>query len=219
MKKSAKILSAVLALALAAALSVGGTLAYLSSEEEVSNTFTVGQVHILVNEAKVGPNGKTFEGAGRVPTNRYKLIPGAVLDKDPTVTVVAGSEECYVRALVTINNKAALDDIFADVEGHADLNKIFGGRSSDWIYKGASVEGDTITYELRYKEKVPYSSEKTVLPPLFTTVNVPGFLTNEDLSRLEDFSIDVVAQAIQANTFEDADAAWIAFNAQAIMAP
>ena len=221
MKKTTKILSAVLALVLVAALSIGGTLAYLSSETGVTNTFTVGKVQIELDEAKVDETGKAIkgEGAGRVSANKYKLIPGVVLDKDPTVTVKAGSEECYVRALVTINNKDALDAIFADIEGHADLNEIFGGLSADWIYERESVKDDATTYELRYKEKVPYSSKDTVLAPLFKTVNVPGFFTNADLESLQRLSINVVAQAIQTNTFADDDAAWTAFSAETTVAP
>ena len=55
--KARKILAMVMALALTAALAVGGTLAYLTSHDSVTNTFTVGNVQIKLNEAKANPDG------------------------------------------------------------------------------------------------------------------------------------------------------------------
>ena len=108
MKKAKKILVMVAALALTAALAIGGTLAYLTSTTgEVKNTFTAGNVTIELNEGKVyEPNGEgttaqnlgkfTDNGETRVMANKYQVIPGNTYDKDPKVTVKGGSEECYL---------------------------------------------------------------------------------------------------------------------------
>ena len=49
--KARKILVSLAALALVAAISIGGTLAYLTSQDQVTNTFTVGNIKITLDEA------------------------------------------------------------------------------------------------------------------------------------------------------------------------
>ena len=121
MKK--KILLVGLLVVLVAAVSVGLTVAYLTSADTVTNTFTVGDVEIALDEAAVNENGEAIEGAARVKANTYKLIPGHTYVKDPTVTVKAGSAESYVRMLVTVTNSSAFDAVLPN----ADLRAIFGG--------------------------------------------------------------------------------------------
>ena len=94
--KARKILVSVAALALVAAISIGGTLAYLTSTAKVENTFTVGNVSITLDEAKVNEYGTKVENADRVPGNEYKLIPGHTYTKDPTIHVGGLSENCYL---------------------------------------------------------------------------------------------------------------------------
>ena len=57
MKKS-KVLVMTLCAVLLVATTVLGTLAYLTDRESVTNTFTVGQVDITVDEADVNVNGQ-----------------------------------------------------------------------------------------------------------------------------------------------------------------
>ena len=96
--------------------SVMGTIAYLTSTDAVKNTFTVGNVSIKLDEAKVTEDGKIVEGADRVHENDYKLLPGLTYIKDPTVTVENGSEESYVRMKVTFNNAKAIIAMCTDPE-------------------------------------------------------------------------------------------------------
>lgn len=100
MKKTMKRVLPVVALVLVVALaSIGGTIAWLTDKtDEVKNTFTVGNINITLDEAKVGDDGKalTGESAERVKANSYKLVPGNTYDKDPTVTVKLNSENCYL---------------------------------------------------------------------------------------------------------------------------
>ena len=97
MKKTTK---KVLALASSAVLlvsaSVLGTMAYLTSTDAVENTFTVGQVEISLDEAKVDTEGKEDSSAKRVQENTYKLMPGHEYVKDPTVHVDADSEDSWI---------------------------------------------------------------------------------------------------------------------------
>lgn len=64
----------------------GGTLAWLTSTTDpVTNTFTVGDINITLDET----------------TSDYKMIPGYTIAKDPVVTVEANSEKCYLFVKVT----------------------------------------------------------------------------------------------------------------------
>ena len=84
MKK--KTLALVLALTLLVAGVVGSTLAWLTDQTaEVKNTFTVGDINIGLTET----------------TTDYKMVPGNTIAKDPTVTVKANSEACWLFVKVT----------------------------------------------------------------------------------------------------------------------
>ena len=90
MKNGKKILALLLCAVLLIVASVAGTIAYLTDDAAVKNTFTVGNVSISMVESVVDAygvptTGTTSEG------NTYKLIPGHTYTKDPTITVDSGS--------------------------------------------------------------------------------------------------------------------------------
>ena len=212
MKKFKALLVAACALLLVAA-SVFGTMAYLTSTDEVKNTFTVGKVNIKLDEAKVNADGTPVTPAERVKENSYKLLPGHIYTKDPTVTVEAGSESSYVKMTVTFSKASALDAIFAPTG--AELTSIFNGYdATNWIYKGNTKDAtaDTRTYEFWYKETVGAPTGDVALDALFDSITVPGAITKEQLATIEGMTITVNAYAIQADGFANADAAWAAFN-------
>lgn len=214
MKKS-KVLITALCAVLLVTVSVLGTLAYLTSQDEVVNTFTVGKVNISLDEADVNEDGTEIVGADRVKENNYHLIPGQTYTKDPTLTVKAKSEDSYVRMLLTINCAEAFDEIYAPAK--ADLTTIFNGYdATNWVYETVTRDTakNTITYEFRYKEIVTKSATDTKLDALFDSVTVPGTFDSEDMKSIKDLKITVVGHAIQATGFTNEDAAWIAFNEQ-----
>ena len=91
MKK--KILALTLVFALALALGIGGTVAWLTAKTDpVVNTFTVGDINITLAETT---------------GNNYTFVPGDTLAKDPKVTVTAGSEDCYLFVKVEEANNTA----------------------------------------------------------------------------------------------------------------
>lgn len=111
MKTKSKALLLTLCAVLLVAASVLGTMAYLTSSAEVKNTFTVGKVEIKLDETDVtNPTGP------RVQANSYKLMPGTTYTKDPTVTVLNGSEASYVRMKVTFNNATEIIALCTDPE-------------------------------------------------------------------------------------------------------
>ena len=104
-----KTLTIILAFALVIAMSVAGTVAYLTSQDSVANTFTVGKVKITLDEAKVDTNGAAVTSEGRVKANSYKLIPGHTYTKDPIIHVDANSEKCWLFVKVE-NGISAIED-------------------------------------------------------------------------------------------------------------
>ena len=213
MKTRSKALLLSLCAVLLVAASVLGTMAYLTSQDQVVNTFTVGSVKITLDEAMANPDGSLVGDADRVKANSYKLLPGHTYNKDPMVTVLKGSEASYIKMTVTFSKASELDAIFAPTG--ADLTSIFNGYNpANWIYKGNTEDAnaDTRTYEFWYKEAVSAPTDDVALDALFDSITVPGTITNEQLATIEGMTITVNAYAIQADGFADADADWKAFS-------
>ena len=210
MKKKLLIMS--VAMVLVCAFAVGMTLAYLTSTDRVVNTFTVGNVQIKLDEAKVDAYGEPVGSpAPRVTDNSYKLIPGHTYTKDPTVTVLSGSESSYIKMTVTFTKADALDDIFAP---GANLTSIFNGYDSSYfIYKGntENTSAKTRTYEFWYKEAVAAPDADVALDALFDSITVPRTITNDQLATIQGMTITVNAYAIQADGFSSPEAAWAAY--------
>ena len=216
MKKTRKILAMAACAILLVCISVGATVAYLTDMKSVTNTFTVGQVKITLDEAKVNADGKSVDKDGnvvdnlsdaeRVQQNSYKLMPGHVYTKDPTVTVKAGSEESYVRVLVTVTFEKAL----TDAQLSMNLDSIFTGYSTKWVRadKKVNTAKTVITYEYRYDTIVSADKTDNKLDALFTGIKIPDNWGNDDLAAIGGFEIEIVAQAVQADGFADADAAF-----------
>lgn len=230
MKKMKKVLALTACAAMLVVGSVAGTLAYLTSQDKVVNNFTVGQVKISLDEAQVNEFGKKLDG-DRVQKNDYHLLPGVSYSKDPQVHITKGSEDCYARMYVTITHDNQWKTI-CDSHKDSDDNNLFGAENmfiglqpTDWklheIHKNVAAE-NTRTYEFWYSKKITGvpKDEDLKLTPLFKEISMPIQLTNEDLALLADdpdtddtdegFKIYVVAQAIQATSFDDATAAFAA---------
>ena len=112
MKK--KSLALVLALAMIVVCVVGGTLAWLIDKTDpVKNTFTYGDINI-----------KLAETTG----TSYKMIPGYTIAKDPKVTVLAGSEKCYLFVKV---DKSANFDKFMTYDMAADWTQLKDTSGND----------------------------------------------------------------------------------------
>lgn len=75
---------------------IGGSLAWLMTQTDpVTNVFTYGDIDITLEET-------TGE--------RYKMTPGKVLNKDPKVTVLADSEDCWLFVKIDESADKALAD-------------------------------------------------------------------------------------------------------------
>lgn len=201
-----------------------GTLAYLTSQDTVVNTFTVGNVQITLDEAQVNEDGTyVTDHDNRVDSNKYHLLPGHTYIKDPTVTVLANSEECYVRMKVKVTNLINLEAAIPQASNPgfygADntfllQNLVEGWDSTLWNFESFAREENDGIYEFRYFTKLPKADNNTVLDDLFETITIPGSIDNDHLAYLSGVTITVTAEAIQADGFANDDAAWNAFNAK-----
>lgn len=217
MKTKSKALLLALCAVLLVAASVLGTLAYLTSRDQVTNTFTVGKVALDLWEHEIDANGKATEETTDKGNEYVDIMPGHTYSKDPTVTVKADSEASYVRLMVTVTYNEAADAVLEkyNYTSWFDWNE-------NWEMPAAptTVKADgkiTRTYEFRYKGVngvMAETTQDTELPALFTKIMIPQNLTNTELATLEDLKIDIVANAIQADGFANADAAWEAFGTQ-----
>lgn len=218
MKNTKKILLICICVIAVLTVSVVGTLAYLTDTDSAVNTFTMGQVHISVDEAKVNADGTPVAGADRVKANEYHILPGMQYTKDPTVTVNGGSEDAYVRMILTVHNASDVQAILTKYN-LGDFSVLIGGWDKNtWLYEGftADTENNTISFEFRYKEIVAKNADDTKLPALFDILIVPGEITGEEMKDLYDggFKMEVFGHAIQAAGFDTEDAAWNAFDTQ-----
>ena len=202
MKKKIVAMCATVAIA---AVAVGGTLAYFTDEDSATNTFTVGNVHIDLTE----------DAWDALDEQDKVLAPNKTIAKDPTVTVKGGSEECYVRLLVTVEdiadfkaafpNNVAADNTFL-LENFVDWN------ATEWEFEECTEENGAAVYEFRYYQAVAKSASDTTLTSLFNEITIPESATNDSLAELPEVpTINIVAQAIQTQGFADADAAWNAW--------
>lgn len=182
-----KKLMTVLALVLVIAMSVAGTYAYLTSTDSVKNTFTVGNVAITMDEAKVDAYGNVLNGedAGRDVKNTYKLIPGHEYTKDPTIHVTQGSEPCYVFAKIE-NGLAGVSTIDID--------------TTKWEALGNGVYAYKTTVDARE------AAQNVVVFEHFTFTGSDP--TNYETTNANDVNITVTGYAVQAEGFDNAQAAW-----------
>lgn len=174
MKK--KIMAMCLTVCLAEVAVIGGTLAYFTDTDNAENVFTVGNVNIDLSE----PNWDA-EGSKDADT----VYPGEPLKKDPTVTVEAGSNPCFVRI---------------SVEGLKQF-----GEKGDIIYRTDYVDNKLgenwalHTDGYYYYTQVLEAGDTT--DALFDQIVMPTALIGSEEAQ----PINVVAQAVQA---QGAKASW-----------
>ena len=197
MKKSKAILMVVCAMLLVAA-SVMGTLAYLTSQDSVTNTFSVGKVAITMDEADVDEYGYLILDDEQIPVDRvdnntYKLMPGHTYTKDPIVYVDAASEDCYLFVKV-VNEITAIE-----AEGDTVAAQM---AAKDWTL----IDADNGIY-VYGKATAPTKVAARATIPVFDTFTVADTVDNATLANYAGKTIVVTAYAIQADGFESMNAA------------
>lgn len=259
-----KTIAIVMLVVLVAAVSVLGTLAYLTDTKTATNTFTVGNVSIELLESSLHrenagyANGTTEdqlnpgnaelwsdvakEGTGN--TSKYKagdsfytnaqieanaaeykcdkvkLNPGQSYHKMPYVKNT-GANNAYIRIRVMF--PADLDTAILN----SSMYTTTAIKSGEFTYAyddSGTVVRDGIKYNVYTFTRVePLQPKELTYWNVWGTVHMDTDVTNEELNSLfgegkpyadGTFPVLVEADAIQADGFADASAAWIAFDAQ-----
>lgn len=169
---------------------IAGTLAYLTANDSVTNTFTVGNVSITLDEAKVNENGEPVTPAQRVDANTYKLLPGQTYTKDPIIHVSDTSEDCYVFVKVT-NNISAVE-----ATGDNTIAKQLEKNGWNPVATGSNV----------YYQENAVSANDNV--NVFGSFTVSADADSVDLEGVDGKTIAVTAYAVQKATFNTAVEAW-----------
>lgn len=210
MKKGLKALLLVMCAIVLVVATVFTTLAFMTSKTAtITNTFSVGDVTITMDEAKVDTYGNLLNNSGnvwqegdtladRVTANTYKLVPNASYTKDPTIHVKAGSEQAYVFVSVA-NGIAAIE-----AEGATQIEEQM--TANGWN-KHSTVEN------LWYKTDAVDARNQAVDVTVFTNFKVAG---NAAVDSYKDASITLVGYAIQKEGFDSAEDAWDRAGAEAI---
>lgn len=184
MRTKTKALVLALCAVLLVVTTVFVTMAFLTSEDSVQNTFTVGEVTISLDELDVDDSDNDGFTTDRDKANEYKLIPGKTYTKDPTIHVGAKSEPCYL--FVKVEN--GLES--AEADGNTTIAEQM--KSNGWTL----VDGQTNIYV--YKEVVTAETGANIV--VFNSFTIDGETAVADY---KDAKINVTAYAIQAEGFEN----------------
>lgn len=226
-----KIVLLALAVCMVAILAVGGTLAYFTAEDDATNTFTVGNVAIDLEE--------TFE-------QNSELAPGLKINKDAWV-VNTGSKPAYVRVHIAIPfdmddgdpsfnashnflhwnfpGASMVDGKWSFLPENSTGTGYKGNGVGNWNYYTTEIEGEKYAvYVATYRSPVPAGGQtEIILDQVYldktvnckTEQNDDGSVTyvytdthgNEvrlSADQAKNIQIHIVAEATQTDTFTDA---------------
>ena len=179
-KLTNKTKSIIAIISIIAVIAVSGIIAYFTDTATVTNHATMGIVDIDLKEYMINEQGEKVEWQ-----DKTNIVPGDVINKIPEINVVSGAVDCYIRAKVEIYCKDENLQTSTQMLTLDNLNV----NEDDWYY----CETDGYFY---YKTILTDESDPVVL---FTEVTIPTSLDNS--WSLEEFSIDVTAEAIQSQNF------------------
>lgn len=182
-----KLLYLCLSLMMAAVIGAGASMAYFTDSAKRTNVFTMGHVDIELAEP-------SYEGDEQGTIRN--LLPGSVIPKDPTVTIQQGSQDSYVRVRLDITglNETQKAQLLERNSTGAYLHFDIG---TEWTQSGEYFYY-TGLYETGQKSGVLKEGQSVTL---FTKVTLPGDEWGNEMA-IKTFSIQVQAEAIQADNFE-----------------
>ena len=208
MKKTKKILALALAAVMLVCTTVAATVAYLQDDDAVINTFTVGNVDILLDEFDYDNDTTETDitpgsSPARDKANIYKLYPGKDYVKDPTVTV-KGTEDAWLFVKV-VNGL---------VKGSTNIEAESGTIMNDGQTEYATIEEQLAAngWTLVDGETDVYAYEEVVSPDdeivVFENFMIDSAVENTELAGYEGETIVVTAYAVQEEGFDTAQDAW-----------
>lgn len=201
------------------------TIAWLTAEDTVTNTFTYGKVAIELKEPEtdafgeycyldVTSGGTTTEESREpyyyefkaVTKNSYTLRPAHEYIKHPYIEILDGSEPCYL--FVKIENG------LADIEAQSELGvyrtieeqmfsrgwKKVDGHTGVYVYCGALAYNES---ELGDRCIANNGHDAQTYYDVFANFKVRGDVAGDELKEYHGKTIKITAYAVQADGFED----------------
>lgn len=203
MKK--KILSLALVVALIAIV-VGGSLAYFTDNDQVTNTFTIGSVKIDIEENfespktmvpvvkadETDPNYITKEacvkntGDNNAYVQMFVAIPKALDDVGAFIVVDSNNGDWSDRVL--LDDDVTIEGVLCNVYMYRYLGELDAGAATSEVIKAAYLA-----------PQLDYDNENNRF--VMDGVTIDGYIPGEEID------IYVAAQAIQSDGFADYDVA------------
>jgi len=167
-----KTLITILATVLVCCCVAGTTYAWLVAKTDpIVNTFTYGNIKITLKESD---------------NLDLKMVPGALIEKDPEVTVVSGSEDCWLFIKIDKGNNFDYFMTFEIADGWTHLDGV------DGVY---------------YRQVTSASEDQLFGVIKDDTVTVKSTVTTEDLNALDHAdkmpTLTLTAYAVQLEGFVD----------------
>lgn len=228
MKRRKRIVMSVICGLLVAAVALGGTLAYLTDSESITNTFTVGTGYVG-NDAFTLDETQIVDG--KLPTEptdtrtgedqEYPdLLPGTQFAKDPTFHLGKNQDgthviESYIVAKLTDFDKAISEGyIFKNMLGEAGLNlnwvkvansdgstKSIDYRKYDGYYiftNNGQIDNMDVAYTGDNEDDIAILGEGQSTDALFTYVQLKD-MGNDEFKNMENsLDVNISGVAVQA---------------------
>ena len=166
---------------------IGGSMAWLMAKTDpIVNVFTYGDIRIKLEETK----GEELSD-GRY----FKMTPGKVIEKDPKISVLADSENCWLFVEIVESSDKALSDYieYAVADGWTELQGAPGVYyrtvdSSTSIQKFGILKND----QVKVKNEVTSEMLQALNSTNYPKMTITGYAVQRDASIAD---IDTAAEA------------------------
>lgn len=200
MKTRSKALLLILCAMLLLIASALGTVAYLTVQDTVTNTFSVGKVDATLIEGSAGKRSMRARSTGApVDENDHILMPGHTYTKDHTIHVDAVSEDSYI--FVKVENGIASYEAASSAEEGGYRTIADQITDNGWT----ALESAADVY---YREYTKSSTGSDFA--VFDTFKIADNANDAESWGSCDAQVAVTAYAVQKEGFDTASAAWMA---------
>ena len=200
MKTRSKALLLIFCAMLLLIASALGTVAYLTVQDTVTNTFSVGKVDATLIEGSAGKRSMRARSTGApVDENDHILMPGHTYTKDYTIHVDAVSEDSYI--FVKVENGIASYEAASSAEEGGYRTIADQITDNGWT----ALESAADVY---YREYTKSSAGSDFA--VFDTFKIADNANDVESWGSCDAQVAVTAYAVQKDGFDTASAAWMA---------
>ena len=200
MKTRSKALLLILCAMLLLIASALGTVAYLTVQDTVTNTFSVGQVNITLDDVSVDKRGmKARSTSAPVDENDHILMPGHTYTREHTIHVDAVSEDSYL--FVKVENGIACYEAASSAEEGGYRTIADQIKANGWT----ALESAADVY---YREYAKSSAGSDFA--VFGTFKIADNANDAESWGSYDAKVTVTAYAVQKDGFDTASDAWTA---------